>query len=74
MSVMSPELLEDGQALARLLGREDVLELLEPQRRAVAQVMPMSVSSCLYGQRLEPSHVLFGEMRACWSSAWRAAS
>jgi hypothetical protein len=32
------ELLEHREALTRLLGREDVLELLEPHGRAVAEV------------------------------------
>ena len=52
------EVVPDGEALARLLGREDVLELFEAQRRAVAQVDARVGDAMLVGQRLEPLHVL----------------
>jgi hypothetical protein len=69
-----PELVVDGEALARLLGREDVLELLEAHGRAVAEEHVVLVELVLVGQPLEPRHVL-GVIMAAWaSSAWRAAS
>ena len=70
-----PELVPDRQALARLLGREDVLELLEAHRRAVAEV-DVDVVELLAGTAGSCSHAMFsGESIAAWvSSAWRAAS
>ncbi len=55
------ELRIDRQALTRLLGREDVLELFEPHRRAVAEVHRYFVELDLVGQLLQPAHVLVGE-------------
>ncbi len=63
MSVMCPMRSHDGQALARLLGREDVLELLEAHGRAVAEEDVAVVELLLVGQALEPRHVRLGEHR-----------
>ena len=56
-----PELVVDGQALSRLLGREDVLELFETDRRAVAEVQRDLVELDLVGQAAQPLHVLRGQ-------------
>src|SRR5213075_953540 len=55
------QLLENGQALTCLLGREDVLELFEPHRRAVTQVHRLLGQLDLVRQLLEPRHVLGGQ-------------
>ena len=51
------EILEDREAFAGLLGREDILEFFEPKRGAVAKVEPRFVHFALIGQRLEPAHI-----------------
>jgi hypothetical protein len=47
--------LPDGQALGGLVAREDVVELLHAQRRAVTE--EHAVLAEFVGQRLEPGHV-----------------
>ncbi len=49
------------QALARLLGREDVFELLEAHRRAVAEEHLVLLEHALIRKRLQPGHVLGGD-------------
>ena len=59
-----PELVPDRQALARLLGREDVLELLEAHRRAVAEEhVDVRRASAGRAGCLQPRHVLGREHR-----------
>ena len=61
-----------GRQLAGLLEREDVLELLQVERRAVAEG-DLAVA-VLVGQAAQPLQVPGGSRPACRSSAWRAAS
>jgi hypothetical protein len=52
------EVFPHAEALARLLGGEDVLELFEPHRRAVAQVHVDVVELLHVGEPAQPTHVL----------------
>jgi hypothetical protein len=52
------EVVPDRKALSCLIGREDVFELLEANRRAVAQVDVDRLETVLVRKLLQPSHVL----------------
>jgi hypothetical protein len=57
------QVVPNGEALARLLGGEDVLELLEADRRPVAQLQVLVDQTLLVRQALEPLHALAAEHR-----------
>jgi hypothetical protein len=54
------QLVPDLQAAGRLLGGEDVLELLEVERRAVAEAEVLLAH--LVGQLAQPAHVRLAEL------------
>jgi predicted RNA-binding protein YlqC (UPF0109 family) len=56
-----PKLVEQRQAFAGLFGRENVLEFLEANRRAVTELHAEFVESDLVRELLQPTHVLGGE-------------
>src|SRR5690606_33682832 len=56
-----PELVVDGQAFARLLGGEDVLELFQADGRAVAELDVDVLELDLVGQAAQPRHVGLGQ-------------
>lgn len=58
-----PEAIPDREAVTRLLGSEDVLELFDAHGRAVAEEELRLGHADLVGQRLQPRHV-FGGQRA----------
>jgi hypothetical protein len=52
------EVVPDRKAFGGLIGRENVLELLEANRRAVAKVHVDRLETVLVRKLLQPSHVL----------------